>query len=387
MFFCKRSALLISLAFLVLPFISFAQKAEGDKELESRLNNVKNMEIGYDAAKELFKLCDLEMPAELLQHVLRATGAALIYAGKMDVYDSYVAPKLDSKNEFEDSLMNGCPQCHGEGKTAQKCPECKGSGRCSKSNCQGRGRVIIHEVDGGAHWDLCGFCNGTGKCNRCKGTGSLTKGRCARCGGKGRTVAKANVKLVYSAELDAATSFSRRERERLEREKREKLEAERRETERKEREEREARERARLEAFEREQIAKGLVKYNGEWMTPAEKAQAEKNDRFSKLILGNSRLNSQFKVFQIFEDGQALCCFREFDSFRGWYDSDVIFCLHFSASDNRTVTEGQIFNNNLYWSGTYTYTTVKGARSKVTLYSIDLAEAIKEARRQGFDER
>lgn len=76
--------------------------------------------------------------------------------------------------------------------------------------------------------------------------------------------------------------------------------------------------------------ARGLKYIDGKWMTP-----------------GSVR-NFSYKVFQIYEPGHALC-----------HDGDgIIFCLLYSAKENRNVAEGDIFWNDLYRCGTYSYITV-----------------------------
>lgn len=96
--------------------------------------------------------------------------------------------------------------------------------------------------------------------------------------------------------------------------------------------------------------SRGLVYIGGKWMTP-----------------GSAR-NVEFEVFQIFEDGHALC-----QSSNG-----ITFALLFSASDNRRIAEGDRCMNDLYRCGTYSYTTVQEARRRVPQYAIDLevAEAL-----------
>lgn len=140
-----------------------------------------------------------------------------------------------------------------------------------------------------------------------------------------------------------------REKEQREREKAQ----EERERRRLEREEAEEKERGEMEA-------RGLVKVFGNrwnpgyvWMTP-----------------GSVR-NCSFQVFQIYEPGHALC-----------RDSKGIFCLLFSADNNRNVAEGDLFTNDLYRCGTYSYITVQGAPSTVRQYAIDLVVAENEIRRQ-----
>ena len=131
------------------------------------------------------------------------------------------------------------------------------------------------------------------------------------------------------------------------------------------------------EEFARKQRAKGLVLYDGKWMTPAERAQAEKRDRFFQFIDNRSINNCVYSILQIIGDGKALCVNRR---------SGTTFCLLYSTDNahNRAISEGDVLRNNLWWCGTYTYTTVQNARSTVSMFAIDADVAIREAIRQGY---
>lgn len=145
----------------------------------------------------------------------------------------------------------------------------------------------------------------------------------------------------------------------------------------KEEEERRAEEKRRAEAFAAEQRAKGLVLYNGRWMTPAQRDEATKYERFRAFIMHRSKVNARFEILQIIGSGRALCIDAQ---------TGDVFCLHYSmdSAENRAVVEGQKFTNNLYWGGTYSYTTVQNAPKRVALFAIDYSEADQEAIKQGF---
>lgn len=209
-----------------------ARGAKSDDGLEKELLALSKREISYETAKALFKLRDKPMPDELRQHVLKAAAAALLYSGKTDVYEKSVATMLDDRSEFESWLMGECPSCHGEGGAARKCKDCHGSGVCGMSNCQGRGYVVVRQINGDFE-QKCGFCHGTGQCGKCGGTGELPPSRCQKCGGKGKVADKARMQSVFQASMGAVTAHIQDERERVaeRREREARLEAELRERE------------------------------------------------------------------------------------------------------------------------------------------------------------
>lgn len=95
---------------------------------------------------------------------------------------------------------------------------------------------------------------------------------------------------------------------------------------------------------------------DGKWMTPGS---------FRKF---------PFEVFQILSPGQALCRDK----------AGNIFCLLYSAQDNRNIAEGEHYANDLYRCGTYSYITVQDAPRTVRQFSIDFETADRENRRQGI---
>ncbi len=338
---------------------------EDDESLMKDVLRFTSGEIDYKKAGELFKLADIVREKPLQQLILKASAIALVYSGKASVYESKLRERIENHEDFEKEYTLPCTTCNGTGKAEAKCLDCHGSGRCKASNCH-NGRVVVRQITGD-RIGKCGSCNGTGQCNRCHGEGVL-KTRCQRCNGKGAAPSREAMEKMFDSFLTEASTYFKRQREQAE-------EAEKREEER----QREA-------AFEEEQRAKGLVKYDGEWMTPAEKERRARDAKFAQLIVTKSRTRQTFKILQVLEEGRALCVSIRFDRYGNRILTDEIFCLLYTASINKTVVDGEIFTNDLYWSGTYSYTTVQGAPKKVSLFAIELADAIREARRQGYDD-
>lgn len=338
---------------------------ESDESLMKDVLRFTSGQIDYTKATELFKLSGKIEEKPLRQLILKASAIALIYSGKTSIYENNVRRKINDYEEFESAFKQPCEICDGDGKAKTKCLTCHGTGRCPASNCRD-GRIIIRQITGNTIGN-CGSCNGTGQCKRCHGEGVL-KTRCQRCNGQGIAPSKKVMEEMFDSFLNDASTYFKRKRE-------EAAEAERREEERK-----------REEAFEEEQRAKGFVKYDGQWMTPAEKERRVRDAKFARLIVSKSRTRQTFKVLQVLEEGRALCISIRFDRYGNRVETDEIFCLLYTASINKTVVDGEIFTNDLYWSGTYSYTTVQGAPKKVLLFAIELPDAVREARRQGFDE-
>jgi RecJ-like exonuclease len=85
----------------------------------------------------------------------------------------------------EKKVNKGCKECEGEGHTETKCKKCV-FGKCY--NCKGQGGVEYRGLKGVSKDDkenqkekaICNVCHGTGKCLKCKGTGSLDQD-CSHC--------------------------------------------------------------------------------------------------------------------------------------------------------------------------------------------------------------
>lgn len=101
-----------------------------------------------------------------------------------------------------DEISKPCPSCNGTGvRHNAPCERCNGGRKCT--NCRGKGKVTILSK----RTVPCAACNGSGKCTACGGTG---KGdvKCAKCAGRGRSVAYGRAEEQYRALLktgDAGT--------------------------------------------------------------------------------------------------------------------------------------------------------------------------------------
>ena len=304
---------------------------------------------------------------------LKSAAACLLACDKRDVYQKHIKDKIQNVAEFEDCLKEVCKKCSGKGKKARQCYICKGKGRCS--SCKGSGHTVTMGFDRPNDSKPCRKCGGSGRCTKCGGEGS-TMEKCFACAGTGKVFSKAIAERIFhdscnaiadsmAAELRAKAEAAEREQKRIDAEARAKAEAAEREQKRIDAEARakaEAEEQERVQAEERKRKEKirramenlGLENVDGEWMTP-----------------GSVR-SARFIVFQIYEPGHALC--KSADG--------ILFCLLYDARSNRNIAEGDVYVNDLYRCGIYSYIDVQNASRTVRQYAIDLEVALKEIKKQ-----
>jgi hypothetical protein len=118
-----------------------------------------------------------------------------------------------------------CPKCHGIGQITSTCKVCNGTVVCHW--CKGSGRL---EQPDGMH--ECGFCFGSGKCGLCKGTGQEVA-QCWDCSGSGHIVSRQLMTTAFMKNVEDLQSL----------------------------------------AFVKEQKEKGLIEFEGRWITSKEKEQ------------------------------------------------------------------------------------------------------------------
>lgn len=349
----NKGVIVAAFAALMVATASFDAAAQ-DAALEAQLKELAKSPPDIATAGKWFKLKDSVTDNGRRQEILKAAAAALILSKKGDAYQTRVRPLLDDAAGFEESFLAPCSECGGDGTSSKACPACKGSGKCQFGNCQG-GRRRVQQITGDKYV-TCSECKGSGRCQKCGGKGKLN-GKCIRCGGKGKSMDRTMLSSAYRKHTDTAARWEEVQRERIERERQEAEAKARAEAERVAQEQKREERRREREEYQEEMRALGLKKIGGKWMTP-----------------GSVR-NVAYKIFQIYEPGHALC--------RDKYGT--VFCLLYSAEDNRAVAEGDVLKNDLYRCGTYSYITVQDAPSTVRQFAIDLPVALKEIERQGLD--
>ena len=340
-----------------------AQKPSAKKTTLSsfELRAYAKADPGVKNASALYSAAMATNNVEIRQKFLKCSAACLIAVGKLDVYAANIRGKLQDAERFENGVKEVCASCSGAGTKKRKCLECGGSGRCH--TCNGSGGLVSAGFNRANGWRPCGKCGGKGKCSKCGGQGAVD-GKCLSCVGERKLFSQAIAARVFResckelADAIDPVILARKEKERKEAEERAKVEAARKEKERKEAEER--REQARKKREQEEKVAKalGLVDVGGKWMTP-----------------GSLRM-VRFVVFQIYKPGHALCKVA----------GGRVFCLIYSAKDNKALAEGDVFVNDLYRCGTFSYTTVQNAPSTVAQYAIDLPVALEELKKQDDDD-
>jgi S1-C subfamily serine protease len=143
------------------------------------------------------------------------------------------------------------------------------------------------------------------------------------------------------------------------------------------------------EEYERQQQAKGLVKYDNQWITPAEKAKREAeraaqtakkeaeeairkiNAKAENIVLSNTNKDVGFRIIQPMENGSL--CMRLTGEF---------FFLY--GASNQIVAEGDRLRGDLFWCGTYMYTSVARAQRTVNSYALSL-DAAREILKRKFN--
>jgi S1-C subfamily serine protease len=105
-------------------------------------------------------------------------------------------------------------------------------------------------------------------------------------------------------------------------------------------------------------------------------SQREKKyiEEAEKIMLSKSKRNMPFQVLQSMEDG-CLCLEGSYDSFFDeiTYDGNVFFWID---ATSRFMADDETFRKDLFWCGTYQYTTVKDLPKTVNKYTTDRDLAI-----------
>lgn len=142
--------------------------------------------------------------------------------------------------------------------------------------------------------------------------------------------------------------------------------------------------RAKQEAYAAEQRSKGLEEYKGQWL-PKDKADAL-NKRDQELavawnkVQANSIRNLKYSVFQVIPNGMLVEPLAG-TIMQGGLNVDLI-CLYGVAKG--TAAEGDLYKDDAFWCGTYTYPTRGGKTSTVHAYSLDRDDAINRVHKTLF---
>ncbi len=264
--------IMIASAIILGAAVAFAETPQ----LEQQLKELSRAPVDYAVAGKWFKIAKDIANDGQRQEALKAAAAALIFVHKGDVYQKNVRTQIEDAATFEEEFLQECPDCHGGGESERPCPVCKGTGRCQYANCQD-GTHRIHQINGD-RYEPCRECKGSGQCQKCKGEGNV-KGKCVRCGGRGKSMDKELVRTAYRKHAEAVARFVQEEREQRERERKEAEEKARKEQEREERERRQAEERAEREREREERRRENENVVQGEGGAATKKIKPQTNAR------------------------------------------------------------------------------------------------------------
>lgn len=133
------------------------------------------------------------------------------------------------------------------------------------------------------------------------------------------------------------------------------------EAERKKKEEEARQEAAEAEEYRRQQVAKGLVERDGQWVDPAEELARKK-----------SLMNVPYRVSQVLPDG-LLCVRGKREGSLGLMYTGDTFYLY--GTPGPFVVDDEKRVGDLYYAGTYSYVTVLHSQKTIASYASDLSTA------------
>lgn len=137
---------------------------------------------------------------------------------------------------------------------------------------------------------------------------------------------------------------------------------------------------------DREHAAKGLVKYENEWVTPEVKAQREGDKKAMEFIARQSDKNALYRVVKADIDG-SLCQRGRRDRRNGSFIFDGEMFYLYGAS-KEVAADGGEYYGDLFWAGTYDLRGEDAKRSTINSYShsVDIARDIVKVK-LGLDHR
>jgi hypothetical protein len=314
--------------------LSSADEIKTLQEAENALQRLKQNSADAASLKQLPSLA-IEISDDTVKGVLVSTFALASLSGG-DVGGAtkaaqFLLSKVPTSPYLDklrwDSYKTACPKCKGTGSVVIPCPRCSGKRGCS--GCAGRGVVQRLRENGnmelkrlggetetrsfyGGNQENCWACRGSGRCKECQGSGTGA-GKCPQCGGSQHVLSVAKAKeeylalledgiaIVHSAAIGGSAQKTAETAHKMNNaiaaaEKNQSYESAIDILEKALSAYAEAPARNRAEAlmmkykaeaqFERQQLAKGLVKINGSWMTPVDRPAASSH---ITLVYGGSR--------------------------------------------------------------------------------------------------
>jgi S1-C subfamily serine protease len=134
-----------------------------------------------------------------------------------------------------------------------------------------------------------------------------------------------------------------------------------------------------LKAREASARARGLVQYEGKWVTPDEKLELEANAKAMEIIGRKSMRFSRYKVVKPFSDGSICVQLRRSRTY-GEVPTGKPFFLY--GLTNATTTDWEDKVTRLYYAGTLTFRDEQGIPTTIPSYAIDKETAIQVVKRK-----
>ena len=189
-----------------MPAANAAPASTKDMKQKEKVLELCQLPPDISSAGKWFKFVKEIESDELRQLVLKASGAALIYAQNQKAYNSRVRPQIKDPSSLENLFYEKCRRCDGNKTVEQKCRACSGSGICRYSNCR-NGQHRIADF-GGDRYEDCRECKGSGKCQKCGATGKVAS-KCVRCAGKGIVFSRDAAAKAYRSYVEAISQSFR----------------------------------------------------------------------------------------------------------------------------------------------------------------------------------
>lgn len=142
----------------------------------------------------------------------------------------------------------------------------------------------------------------------------------------------------------------------------------------------------RAEQFAIEQRNKGLELYGQQWLPKAEAAALRQRDRemeaAAEQVKAKSVAQMTYSVFQKISAGLLVVPITGKAANFGLNYELVLL----RGIEQRTTVAGDVYRDDVYWCGTYSYSIGAGQEKTIHAYSVDWEDAVTQARKSIFDE-
>lgn len=172
----------IAVLFVLLLVAATAVASEANRDVLTHLNSLADAPTNLNTLATMFKMRQQATPSSVGDVLAEFVAVALLKAQRPDLYTSQIMPHLNRRSLVDSLCKETCTACSGTGYLTPRCTTCNGSGRCNL--CRGQGIRTISSFDGRTQSVNCAKCRQTGRCDACAGEG-FRKEPCRRCGQTG----------------------------------------------------------------------------------------------------------------------------------------------------------------------------------------------------------